>query len=117
MTAAPLTIHLFGPFQVFLEGEPLPRVRTRSVGRLLALLVLRHWPAGEPLLAGGDALARQRGYPGPPEPGCAPLPLAEPWNRGHPLNMTFCIKVRMLFDAQEEVYLEVVGRFIGPPGC
>jgi len=44
MTASPsptLTVHLFGPLQVFLNGEPLPRVRTRSVEWLLALLVLR----------------------------------------------------------------------------
>src|SRR5579862_8633696 len=41
MTTSPLTIHLFGPFCVFLKGEPMPRVRTRSVEWLLALLVLR----------------------------------------------------------------------------
>src|SRR5262249_21182304 len=42
MNAAPLTAHLFGPFRVLVRGEPLPRVRTRSVEWLLALLVLRH---------------------------------------------------------------------------
>ncbi len=41
MITAPLTIHLFGPLSVFLQGEPMPRVRTRSVEWLLALLVLR----------------------------------------------------------------------------
>ncbi len=42
MTAAPLTIHLFGPMRVRVHGEPMPRVRTRSAEWLLALLVLRH---------------------------------------------------------------------------
>jgi len=42
MSAPPLTIHLFGPFRVLVHGEPLPRVRTRSVEWLLALLALRH---------------------------------------------------------------------------
>src|SRR4051794_39591252 len=41
MTTSPLTIRLFGPLQVSLRGEPMPRVRTRSVEWLLALLVLR----------------------------------------------------------------------------
>jgi DNA-binding SARP family transcriptional activator len=40
--APPLAIHLFGPLHVTVRGEPLPRVRTRSVGWLLALLTLRH---------------------------------------------------------------------------
>src|SRR5579872_4498696 len=42
MTTAPLTIHLFGPMRVLIQGEPMPRVRSRSVEWLLALLVLRH---------------------------------------------------------------------------
>src|SRR5262245_23050146 len=42
MPLSPLTIHLFGPLRVLVRGEPLPRVRTRSVEWLLALLVLRH---------------------------------------------------------------------------
>lgn len=42
MTAAPLTIHLFGPMRVLIQGEPMPRLRTRSAEWLLALLVLRH---------------------------------------------------------------------------
>src|SRR5579871_4434839 len=42
MSSSPLTIHLFGPMRVLVQGEPLPRVRTRSVEWLLALLVLRH---------------------------------------------------------------------------
>src|SRR5262245_56815555 len=37
-----LTIHLFGPLRVLIGAEPLPRVPTRSVEWLLALLVLRH---------------------------------------------------------------------------
>src|SRR5262245_50788978 len=37
----PLTIHLFGPLRVAVNGAPLPRVRTRSVEWLLALLALR----------------------------------------------------------------------------
>ncbi|HZP83186.1 MAG TPA: tetratricopeptide repeat protein [Chthonomonadaceae bacterium] len=36
-----LTIHLFGPLQVLVGEEPWPRVPTRSVEWLLALLVLR----------------------------------------------------------------------------
>jgi predicted ATPase/DNA-binding SARP family transcriptional activator len=42
MTTAPLTIRLFGPMSVLIEGEPMPRVRARSAEWLLALLVLRH---------------------------------------------------------------------------
>jgi predicted ATPase/DNA-binding SARP family transcriptional activator len=42
MTPPPLTLQLFGPLRVTVRGEPLPRVRTRSVEWLLALLVLRH---------------------------------------------------------------------------
>src|SRR5438034_5245852 len=42
MTPPPLTIHLFGPLRVTVRGEPMPRVRTRSVEWLLALLTLRH---------------------------------------------------------------------------
>jgi predicted ATPase/DNA-binding SARP family transcriptional activator len=42
MTTAPLTIHLFGPMRVLVQGEPMPRVRARSAEWLLALLVLRH---------------------------------------------------------------------------
>jgi DNA-binding SARP family transcriptional activator len=42
MAVAPLAIHLFGPLRVTVRGEPLPRVRTRSVEWLLALLTLRH---------------------------------------------------------------------------
>src|SRR5689334_14351175 len=42
MTNAPLIIHLFGPMRVLVQGEPMPRVRARSIEWLLALLVLRH---------------------------------------------------------------------------
>jgi DNA-binding SARP family transcriptional activator len=42
MEPSPLTISLFGPLRVTARGEPLPRVRTRSVEWLLALLALRH---------------------------------------------------------------------------
>src|ERR1051326_6610482 len=42
MSSSSLVIHLFGPLRVLVHGEPLPRVRTRSVEWLLALLILRH---------------------------------------------------------------------------
>src|SRR6476659_188314 len=42
MNPPPLEAHLFGPLRVFVRGETLPRVRTRSVEWLLALLTLRH---------------------------------------------------------------------------
>src|SRR5262245_13593613 len=42
MRIPPLYLRLFGPFRVTVRGEPLPRVRTRSVEWLLALLALRH---------------------------------------------------------------------------
>src|SRR5438105_10485782 len=42
MPAPSLTVQLFGPLQVLLDGAPLPRLRTRSIEWLLALLVLRH---------------------------------------------------------------------------
>src|ERR1043166_2645413 len=41
MITLPLTMRLFGPLSVSLQGEPMPRVRTRSVEWLLAILVLR----------------------------------------------------------------------------
>ncbi|MCW3099979.1 MAG: hypothetical protein JWL77_5597 [Chthonomonadaceae bacterium] len=48
-----LAIRLFGPFDVTLDGQPLPRLRTRKGQWLLALLLLRypqsvdrHWLAG-----------------------------------------------------------------------
>src|SRR5438093_9945493 len=41
MTPLSLAIHLFGPLRVIVRGAPLPRLRTRSVEWLLALLVLR----------------------------------------------------------------------------
>src|SRR5262249_49244244 len=42
MASRPLILRLFGPPQVLVDGEPLPRVRARSIEWLLALLVLRH---------------------------------------------------------------------------
>src|SRR5678815_4592220 len=42
MPTVPLTIQLFGPLRVLVQGEPMPRVPTRSVEWLLALLTLRH---------------------------------------------------------------------------
>ena len=36
-----LTLRLLGPFEVRLNGAPLPRMRTRKAQWLLALLVLR----------------------------------------------------------------------------
>jgi predicted ATPase/class 3 adenylate cyclase/DNA-binding SARP family transcriptional activator len=41
-TAAPLSLSLFGPFEVSLNGVDLPRLRTRKGQWLLALLALRH---------------------------------------------------------------------------
>src|SRR5947209_14054724 len=40
--AVPLALHLFGPFEVRLHGQPLPRLRSRKGQWLLALLALRH---------------------------------------------------------------------------
>ena len=42
MTPLPLTLRLFGPFRAQVGGKPLPRLRTRSLEWLLALLALRH---------------------------------------------------------------------------
>jgi predicted ATPase/DNA-binding SARP family transcriptional activator len=39
--ASPLAIRLFGPFEVRMNGVPLPRLRSRKGQSLLALLVLR----------------------------------------------------------------------------
>ena len=39
---SPLTIHLFGPMQVRIDGRPLPHLRSRKGLWLLALLILRH---------------------------------------------------------------------------
>src|SRR5579862_4125796 len=39
---APLTIMLFGPMQVLVQGRPLPHLRSRKALWLLALLTLRH---------------------------------------------------------------------------
>jgi non-specific serine/threonine protein kinase len=47
MLTPSLTIHLFGPLQVLVGAEPWPRVPTRSIEWLLALLVLRHGRAVE----------------------------------------------------------------------
>ena len=41
-SSAPLTITLFGPMQVLVDGHPLPRLRSRKGLWLLALLALRH---------------------------------------------------------------------------
>jgi predicted ATPase/DNA-binding SARP family transcriptional activator len=42
-----LVIHLFGPFEARLHGQPLPRLHSRKGQWLLALLVLRHGRAVE----------------------------------------------------------------------
>ena len=39
--AAPLSIRLFGGFEVLVNGQPLPRLRFRKSQAVLALLVLR----------------------------------------------------------------------------
>jgi predicted ATPase/DNA-binding SARP family transcriptional activator/class 3 adenylate cyclase len=41
-SAGKLAVRLFGPFEVRLNGRPLPRLRSRRGEWLLALLVLRH---------------------------------------------------------------------------
>src|SRR5262249_10330945 len=46
-SVSPLTIRLFGPFEARLKGAPLPRLRSRKVQWLLALLTLRHEAAVE----------------------------------------------------------------------
>src|SRR5712692_3586413 len=65
-----LRLHLFGPFAVQVNGAPLPRLRSRKVQSLLALLTLRAGTeAARPWLAGllwpdspeGTALATLRG--------------------------------------------------------
>src|SRR5437016_2726462 len=61
---SPLTLNLFGPFQAWVGGEPLPRLRSRKGHWLLALLALRDgreverewlmavlWPENPPHLA------------------------------------------------------------------
>lgn len=53
MSDFPLTIRLFGPQSVTIHGHPMPRVRTRSVTWLLALLALRNGrPASRSWIAG-----------------------------------------------------------------
>jgi predicted ATPase/DNA-binding SARP family transcriptional activator len=42
LSEAPLVITLFGPMQVAVHGQPLPRLRSRKALWLLALLALRH---------------------------------------------------------------------------
>src|SRR3954463_9510463 len=68
-SAAPLTLPLFGPFEVRLHGQALPRLRSRKGQWLLALLTLRHggevdrsWLAGTlwPDSQGTAALASLR---------------------------------------------------------
>src|SRR5579872_2941490 len=41
LTNTSLAVQLFGPLQVVIDGEPMPRARTRAVEWLVALLVLR----------------------------------------------------------------------------
>jgi predicted ATPase/DNA-binding SARP family transcriptional activator len=43
-TPSPLSIQLFGPFEVRLNGRPLPRLKFRKSQAVLAVLVLRHSP-------------------------------------------------------------------------
>jgi class 3 adenylate cyclase/DNA-binding SARP family transcriptional activator len=50
--APPLAIHLFGPFEVRVDGVPLPRLRSRKGEWLLALLVLRPGAVERTWLAG-----------------------------------------------------------------
>src|SRR5262245_52179179 len=41
-TGSPLVVTLFGPSEVWVDGRPLPRLRSRKGHWLLALLTLRH---------------------------------------------------------------------------
>src|SRR5262249_55257079 len=66
MASSALTLHLFGPLRVLVQGAPLPPVRTRSVEWLLALLVLRpgraverSWLAGTLWLDSQESQARR----------------------------------------------------------
>jgi predicted ATPase/DNA-binding SARP family transcriptional activator len=68
-TQTPLVIRLFGPFDVRVDGQPMPRLRSRKGQWLLALLILRHgseversWLAGNlwPENAEPQALASLR---------------------------------------------------------
>src|ERR1051326_3491652 len=59
---APLTIRLFGPFEAQVNGEPLPRLRSRKGSFLLALLALRHARAIERSWLAGTL------WPDSPEP-------------------------------------------------
>jgi predicted ATPase/DNA-binding SARP family transcriptional activator len=53
MNRASLTIALFGPFEVTVHGQPMRRLRSRSLEWLLAWLVLRHGrPVSRAVLAG-----------------------------------------------------------------
>ena len=91
MKPYPLTIHVFGSLRVLVDAGPLPRMRTRSVEWLLALLVLRHgrtvdrswlagtlWPDSEESQAlrnSRDALFHLRtslGRQGAPSIACGP---------------------------------------------
>src|SRR2546426_1154014 len=82
--ASPLALRLFGPFEVRLNGVPLPRLRSRKGQSLLALLVLRQgseverdwlagllWPEGSTsqvrALERLAAAAMARGDPGTAE--------------------------------------------------
>src|SRR5262249_19458531 len=53
MSEAPLIVHLFGPLNIRVHGQPLPRLRSQKGQWLFALLALRHgreaqrsWMAG-----------------------------------------------------------------------
>src|SRR5689334_17869763 len=53
MSASAFSIQLFGPLRILIDGDPLPRLRPRSVEGLLALLILRQgWPVERSWLAG-----------------------------------------------------------------
>jgi DNA-binding SARP family transcriptional activator len=45
-TAAPFVLRLFGPFEVFVDGSPLPHLRTQKGRWLRSLLAIR---AGSPV--------------------------------------------------------------------
>ena len=61
---ASLQLHLFGPFEVRLNGAPLPRLRSRKHAAILALLTLRHGRPVDRARSGGSSLLLATGLHG-----------------------------------------------------
>jgi predicted ATPase/DNA-binding SARP family transcriptional activator len=108
--ATPLAVSLLGPFAVCVNGVPLPRLHSRKVEAILALLILRHdrpvkrpwlaallWPDASP----SQALATLRRYVGylrralGPEAGR----LLSPTPHSLALDLTGCAVDLVAFDA------------------